>query len=669
MAFTFYRLSLNDPLQFYEQIGDPIATQGGAPVPAVRGALRHAVSISTLAASEPETIAQRLKLRRQFRSLANNTPMKLTAVYLGWDTDPENNGWYVPDQGQLVDIDGAVGLATGVFKVENFVWTVAGRPRTHRRAMAIYMKDLRTGLWARDVRRAIYSTDFSGMSTLALSYFGAGVSDLLSTGTVRTATGLLLPAGADTGQCSVVEGAVDLARVSFEQLAASRNLGQVVVYDRRGELTAPATGVGAAWEEFYGPDYPYNWLTAGQPMDAPTLENGRCRVRFDPSHVDGWVIDEWTGTKWEEQGKITVEERGAPGVGGEATLSSASLVEYNETRAVVQAIMTQSGGGRLEVFITLQRGWSGPRVEVYPAPWLTAEHLTEKSDAAILYTLAATDTDDSAIKIDSGSVGAIQATAMGTGHTGFFAGVTLGAETFTGEDWIILSRWKGTNEALPFATCIAVTQAGAHAAATFSEEAYGVQRSLIEIVGGPEGSKLKAGYLSVQFGFHAQHAQQAMEAENMTLGTGTSNTADAAASNGKAATATRTSDANPHTSQATWPNGDQATYRVFARVKTSVKTSKLKILAKTGATTGATKETASEAYVWVDLGEIVANNSTLEIHAWLSAAGTLSVDRVEAFLVEDRNTAQGGIFEGGRDLGQRSLLDSRTTPTIVTRTV
>lgn len=665
MAFTVYRLAFNDPLQFYEQIGDPITTQGGAPVPAVRGALRHAVSIATLSPSEPETIAQRLKIRRQFRALANNTPMKLTGLYLGWDADPEQNGWYLPDQGQLVDIEGSSGLASGVFKVDNFVWTVSGKPRTHRRAMAIYLKDLRTALWARDVRRAIYLTDFSGMSLLPLSYFGPGVTDLLSTGSIKTAAAVTLPAGADGGFCSVVEGLLDLARVSYEQPEASRNLGQVLAYDRRGELTAPATAPGAAWEELYGPDYPYSWLNAGAPIDSPVLDNGRCRVRFEATATDGWTMDVWNVNKWEEQGKVTFRRRSIHGLDTDLELLSASLVEYNETRAIIQAVLKATGdpNSREEVFITLQRGWSGPRFEVYPA----VDSAGGKADVEIFYQPAAVDSDTSVYKQDVSA--AFEGTAMGTGHNGKFlggAGVTLGAATFTGENFVAFARWKGTAEALPYAAMFAALQAGIICKVGFGALGYASERNWVSF-GGGAGAKL--GYAAIQIGYAAQQPQQAMEAELMTLGTGTSSTVDAEGSNGKTATATRTTDANPHVSQATWPNGDQATYRVFAKVKTSIGSSKVKIYAKTTATTGATKETAATTLGWVDLGEIVANNSTLEIHAWLSAAGTLSVDRIEAFLVEDRNTSAGGLYEGARDLGQRTLVDSRTTPTIVTRSV
>jgi hypothetical protein len=106
-------------------------------------------------------------------------------------------------------------------------------------------------------------------------------------------------------------------------------------------------------------------------------------------------------------------------------------------------------------------------------------------------------------------------------------------------------------------------------------------------------------------------------------------------------------------------------------VKTSVKTSKLKIYAKNGAFLyGPTVTTESETYVWVDLGTLPGGPETgeeFEIHAWLSAAGTLSVDRIEMFHLEDRAIIGPGIFRGCRDLGQSVLYDSRVQPTVVVR--
>jgi hypothetical protein len=176
----------------------------------------------------------------------------------------------------------------------------------------------------------------------------------------------------------------------------------------------------------------------------------------------------------------------------------------------------------------------------------------------------------------------------------------------------------------------------------------------------------------VQMNFPPQLAQQALEAENMTLASGTLETIDAAASAGKAASSTRTTE-KAHVTQAAWPNGKFGKFRLFARVRTGG--AKLKIRAityGTGATptpltTGAIAETTSTTYVWLDLGDLVTEGGLLEIRCWGAAAGTVFVDRIEAFMMNDN--ASGGRFEGARDLAEACLTDSRTIPTLVTRSL
>jgi hypothetical protein len=596
--------------------------------------------------------------------------MKLTGLYLAWDVDPEQDGWYLPDQGQLVDIEGAVGLATGVFKVENFVWILAGRPRTHRRAMWVYLKDLRTGLWARDYRRLIYSTDFAGLSTLPLSYFAPGVSDLIMTSSGQAVAGGLLPTGVDGGRCEVVEGLTDLGRISYEQTAGAVNQGQVVAYDRRGEANGPVRGAGERWEEIYGPDYPYSWLgPTPESMDTPVLENGRCRVRYDATHTPGWRIDVWTIGGWEEQGKVCIKRRDREESIEEnydTELLSASLVEYSETRAVILAVMKTPANpySREEVFITLQRGWSGPRFEVYPAPGVFS--ITEV-DAFIIFTLATGDTDNSVIKPDA-SENAIEATAMGTGHTGLWPtegeNLLVGAESFTGENFVIVGRWGR-----PYGITAAVVQAEAFAEVFASTAAYGTASTPVKHNALQIQSRYALHYMSAHFGFPEQAPLLALEAESMTLGAGTSVTADAAASGGHATFAIRTTDANAHISVPAWPGGPYGSgtyYLVFARVKTSHHEGATLHIYASAYTTGPTQTTTSSSYVWICLGEINVNNTALAIHCW-APDGDVTVDRIEAFLLDDRNTEQGGTFEGGRDRGNASLVDSRTIPTLVAR--
>jgi hypothetical protein len=230
------RLAIAPPLQWNEQMGDPMTNLGGSPIPAPRAAVRHAVSIATLAPDgATDTVAARLVIRRQIRSMLNNTPLKLQAyIYLQYADDPEQNGWYLPDMGQLADGDASAGLSTGFWKVENFVWYLAGTRWTNREARNVWLKDLRTGLYARDTMRWVYSTDFSALPALALTIFPSGATSISNTVNGQEVLVTALPVGRDGGQAQVASGLVDLACCAYERVEASLNLSDVIVYDRQG---------------------------------------------------------------------------------------------------------------------------------------------------------------------------------------------------------------------------------------------------------------------------------------------------------------------------------------------------------------------------------------------------------------------------------------------------
>lgn len=461
---------------------------------------------------------------------------------------------------------------------------------------------------------------------------------------------------------SLSEVAVYNQALSATTVAAhyAARLAAASTYDTPAGLANPQTAYG--WQEMYGPDWPYNWQTAGQPPDAPTLENGLCRVRYDQSAgVPGFRVDVWNGATYVEQGKLTVYRNGDSFAVCTAFVS-ASLVEWTPDRAVllcVLAVMTDAYS-RERVYITMTRGVTGCRFEYYSA----LKAAGGQADAILLWGAAAADVNGAAVKIDSqaqppaAGAGVIAATA-GSGSSAF-PGATLGAASFaTSENDIALLRCSAAATVTPYQASLAVVQAAGAGVSTQSDTSgYGVARNALAVA-----SSAGAGYISAHLSFAPTAGQQIMEAESMTLGTGTVSSADAAASGGFAATATRTTDANAHATQASWPNGTLGKYRVFARVKVSANTGSF--YAKTGASTGTTVTTTSTGYMWLDLGDMVASNTTLEIHAWIAAGGTVSVDRVEAVLLSDLTGA--GRAQGMRDLGQSALTDSRALGTLTAR--
>lgn len=634
------RITMAAPVEWTEPVGDEVASIGSTPVPGDRSPNEVDVTLISIPSSA-DSIAERQRLRAQYRSLLNNRPRILSGVYIAWDDDPEQDGWYVPAKGSMAFVNQAI-TNRAVTMSGSFI--LVGRRRTHRRGISVYLRDRRVATQARDALSRVYSTDFSGLTPQAVSWLPSTVTDLTIT---ATASAALTGGRAGYGGASVqgILGATDLAVATFEQAASVRNLGDVVIYDRRGTITAPAAAPDAAWQEVYGPDWACasssDWVAGS---DVPVLENSLVRVRWSATNTPGLVIDRWSGSAWVEQGKALIERVGDT-TGYCDVLVSASVVEWTQDRAVVRLVMRRTADSlsREEVFVTLQRGWTGPRIEIYPAP----KSGPAASGAGVHLFATVAVAASSAAKVDAAAAGAI------TYAIGNFTPAAVGAATFTGENWLELVCSGGTA-----ALVLAPLQAGAAGRVENGTSAYGSARNGISV-----RSAATAGYVSAHLGASLQVADQQGEAEAWTLGAGTSSTVDGAASGGNAATSTRTADAI-HVSRATWPGSVAGKYRVFALVKTSAST--INVYAKTTATTGATKTSTSTTYVWLDLGDIVANGSTLEIHAWATAAATISVDRIEAHKVEDR-TAAAPLYDGARDHGLQALYDSRSPQTIVSR--
>lgn len=673
MGFTIERLALDDPLTFFEQIGDPVTDFGGTTVPAPRTALRHSVAIATFPPTGTAlTIASGELARRQMRSMLNNTPYKMQAFYINWTADPEQNGWYVPDMGQLADGDGSSGLATGFWKLENVYWRKQAARRTHRRAVAVTMLSLTTGLRYRDYRHTVYSTDFSQISPLAVTFLPPSLTDPINSSNQAAVATTPLTNGSDGFAVCLAPNLVNLTTVSFEQSETSQTAGGVLVYDRNADA---GTSPDANWTEVYGPDWPWYYPnTSSATPDTPVLSNGVVQVRYDSANTDGFIVSVWTGAAWVDECKVWFQRYNTglstPVAVADMNLLSSGLEEYSPERAVVKVVMQAAGttdtSSREVIYITLQRGWSGPRFEMYPAPTATATPLA--SAGWICVTPALADSDDSAMAIygQPSSAGVNVSTALGTGHTGLFAVTDPGGVSSLNDNGFAMLRSIAAGAgglATAYQLSMAVVQAGVNVLLGTTNNAYGSNRNTV-LVQGPQ----TAGYCSIQLAFPPAQAHQIMEAENMTLGTNTSSTGDATASAGTAASTTRASDANAHVTQATWPDTYIGLYRVYARVRTTAGT--MSVYGKTdgsGGTTGATQTTTSTSYVWVDLGDLNTVGNTLEIHAWTSS-GTCFVDRIEAYLRQDRTSVSPAPqYEGCADLGQMVLYDSQQLGVQVSR--
>jgi hypothetical protein len=134
------------------------------------------------------------------------------------------------------------------------------------------------------------------------------------------------------------------------------------------------------WEEAYGPEHPLNQ------SDIPVLTNGICQVRAEPGGVSGGGSNYLTfavdlavgpgasldtgvpvqgGGGWQEQGRFSVQATAGTGLGLPTftSIASVALMEWTPERAVLK--VTVSMLGHADIYLTLQRGWTAPRLEIY----------------------------------------------------------------------------------------------------------------------------------------------------------------------------------------------------------------------------------------------------------------------------------------------------------------
>lgn len=396
------------------------------------------------------------------------------------------------------------------------------------------------------------------------------------------------------------------------------------------------------WEEIYGPDYPYSWLDGT--YDVPVLHNGLCRVRYDATPVAAFGaaplprfhVDVWTGSAWVVQGAVYCMRSAASQLP-----VSARVQEYTPERAVVEVVCQTTGDpySRERTIITLQRGWTGPRFELYLAPLASGAG----ADGVIEYQPASVDVNDSVVKIDAAGA-AILATA-GSG-SGLFTPGGVGAAGFTGEnDAAVLRQPAG------YQVSLAVRKAASSLAVEQSPDPT-LNAVKVSSSGG-------AGYVSVHVGFSAQASDQINEAEAIrNAGSSTATqVADATASGGQCVKDTQAASTAPTLNKPV-TNLLAAKYRVLARIKVDAGVTGT-FQAFIGGV-GVTVASTATAWTWLDMGDILATAATANFAMvnWRSAgaSGAVYVDRAELILMEDRTQAA-PTYSGARDLGQSVLYE------------
>jgi hypothetical protein len=113
------------------------------------------------------------------------------------------------------------------------------------------------------------------------------------------------------------------------------------------------------WEEMYGPDQPV------EPGDVPVLDNGICRIEYEPQLGVFSVQRSFLSLGyWVPIGRLSFYDKNLVVFNG---LIDARLYSWTPEKAVVRAVLGSYANydKRAELFITLCRGWTGPRIDMY----------------------------------------------------------------------------------------------------------------------------------------------------------------------------------------------------------------------------------------------------------------------------------------------------------------
>lgn len=404
----------------------------------------------------------------------------------------------------------------------------------------------------------------------------------------------------------------------------------------------------AGHDEVYGPSQ----LLDSPIADVPVIENGLTRVRYSiVNGFPGFALDTWDATlaRYVERGRINAWQDYPAGTRNlYNALVRSSVVEWTPERAVLRVSMLRAGEGRADVYITLQRGWTGPRVEVY------ARRFDGVSPGVLIGYSPAGAAGDSTIVMREGlpvpnGAGAVWAEpnqtfanpAMGIFGASIPSGIALNA--------VLVQPVTGPGITL------AVVQAAAELRLRNDTTAYGDLRNGVSVSGG-----VGVAYVSVHF---AATPSVHTEAETASGSATALPVADAAANGGNAIEDTQTAE-TAATVSVPMPAG---LYAVWARVRVVTAGATGSFRARGSAAAAAIFTTTSLSYVWLYLGEVSTVSNPLTIRGWRSAGtGAIRIDRV-AWVPLERRDATDPAYDGLRDHAQAELADARQDLALVGR--
>lgn len=343
------------PLRFWtlresvsEQLGDDLEIVGNILRPGDRGPRPLQLVLPVRGPDgDPLALEKGQRLRRQVRALMENAAAKGQGFYFAWSIDPELDGWLLISTAVLDQDPAGAGSTFGEWKLTLKANRI-GTTRSHREARRLDAYDRRLPTTPLDELGRVFGTNFAAQAASARLATPLG-RDVQINGQPRpSGTPLGSPTFGhrygDTGE--VAAGDV----VSFDTDPAV-DAGQVTVRDR----PAPASPE-ADWVAVLGS------AQALTPGDAPVLSNGLCRVRWVPDR-GAIAVDDAAGA---EIHRVSLQAGGQlfNAAQNPGPLLGVTVVEATTERALLN-IRLQLGVVRVDLFVALQRGWTGPRVEAY----------------------------------------------------------------------------------------------------------------------------------------------------------------------------------------------------------------------------------------------------------------------------------------------------------------
>jgi len=639
-----------------EGLGATVEVSGGTPVAGQPAPVAFSLEIPVYGGQdESNPYTRGLVLRRALRSLLNNTAARTEGIYMQFARDSELNAWLIVGKADLAYGDGGITLAD--FKLTLAECYVLGRRRTHRPARRCEFYTLGDGEIARDVLGRAYSSAFAGFTALPLGRLPSGATDVWLNEQEPVSPATLSGLWTDTAQLWGRTAATfpHASILSFEQPEASENVGDARIFDRKG-LTAPTLTLAGdkdpsvyGWEQVYGPDFP---LTAAE---VPALDNGVCRLTWNATQKAMVVEFATGGAAYVEVGRLMFRNA------TEALVAPTNISVHSWTREratirfdVKTATQTQ------RVYVTLARGWTGPKVDCYITNTSgtvngTARWAPFNNGAATVIRAADCDISD-------------DTTGYSWNDTAWW---TVGAAD---EPWFM----HHVRSQVLYAGFVPA-DSGVVIQTIDDTLGYGSTRKAVEVRRSTGVTTTGPAYYGFRMNVGVAHASWELEAEAWINSGGTRTlVADANASPGSGNSAVNDTQTAETAATVIFTNAGAlsglaaSTYGLWARVRIQTGTGTLNARGYYGASpiaAAATSTTTGTSFYWLYLGDWTKASSDLSVRLWGTGGVTACrIDRIALVPGADDSAAlTHTLLNSTRTVAATAMLDSRMVPTLVSR--